>query len=148
MTSRMTVLPPDLPILRVVIRLCDAVDAVRDRQPVSPQGYCPADDSFVPEPDEMTNLREHLRGLSDGYQAQIHAVYWLGRKLDGDLDQYSQLYRYALATDLGACGAAYLAAKANLGEGLRRGLERLGLSLDQKTPRSSSNLHPATYVED
>ncbi len=111
----MTIPLPDSRILGDVLRLCDAVDAVRARQPAGPRCYCPADGSSLGEPAEMSDLREHLRGLSEDYQAQIHAVYWLGRKLDGDRDQFSQLYRYALATDLGAAGRRTWPRRPTLG---------------------------------
>jgi hypothetical protein len=114
---------PDLRILGNVIRLFDAVATARARQPASPGCYCPADDSLEPEPSEITDLR----ALPDDHQAQVHAVYWLGRERDGDAEQYDRLYQHALRTDLGDGGAAYLAAKANLGDGLRCGLQRLGL---------------------
>ena len=131
--SRMTVtIPlPDSRILHDVLRLCDCVDAVRARQPAGPRCYCPADDTLDREPREIADLREHLRVLPDDHQAQIHAIYWIGRDLKAGSEQYPQLHGYALGTDLGACGAAYLAAKANLGDGLRRGLEKLGLGRTQ-----------------
>ncbi len=125
--SRMTVLPPDLPILRDVIHLCDAVDAKRACQPARPQGYCSADDSSLGEPAEISDLREYLRNLSDDHQAQIHATYWLGRDKTAVAEQYPQLYQHALATDLRDNGAVYLSAKAPIGRSLRRGLEMLGL---------------------
>ncbi len=127
--SRMTVtIPlPDSRILHDVLRLCDCVDAVRARQPAGPGGYCPADDTIDREPREIADLRDHLRVLPDDHQAQIHAIYWIGRDLKAGADQYAQLHRYALVTDLGDSGAAYLAGKVNLGDGLRCGLQKLGL---------------------
>jgi hypothetical protein len=118
---------PDSEMLNDVIRLCDAVDAVRARQSASRGCYCPADDACEPEPCEMTDLREYLRRLSDDHQARVHAVYWLGRAPDRDAEQYDRLYRHALATDLDDGGAAYLTTKANLSEGLKCGLQKLGL---------------------
>jgi hypothetical protein len=127
--SRMTATAPlpDPSVMRDVLRLCDAVTAAIRRQPPGPLCYCPADDWFEPESQELIDLREYLRALSDDHQAALHAIYWLGRGRRSRARQYGDQYRYALRTDLGDHGAAYLAAKANLGDKLRRGLEKLGL---------------------
>src|SRR5205085_10373793 len=60
------------------------------------------------------------------HQAQIHALYWIGRDGVGSAQQHSSHYDHALKTDLGKAGAGYLAGKAALGRCLRRGLEQLG----------------------
>jgi Protein of unknown function (DUF3775) len=147
--SRMTTtLLPDSGMMTEVLRLADAADAVRARGPATPLVSCPADHDPSPETEEQAELRMHLATLSDDQQAQVHAIYWIGRNRTTPATQYSQLYQRALATDLGDAGAGYLGAKDRLGECLRRGLSKLRLSPDRTASRPADRLHPATYLED
>jgi Protein of unknown function (DUF3775) len=122
----MAALLPDAGMMTEVLRLANVADAARARGPARPLVSCPADHDPQPEIEEQAGLRAHLVTLSDDQQAQVHAVYWIGRNLTTDATQYSDLYHHALATDLGDDGAAYLSEKDPLGECLRRGLEKLG----------------------
>jgi hypothetical protein len=76
----------------------------------------------------------YLAKLSDDHQAQLHALFWIGRDPTARARHYSPRYHDAVMTDLGQDGAAYLAAKAPLGRYLRRGAEKLGLRLDRARP--------------
>ena len=127
----MTIPLPDSSILHDVLRLCDSVP-IRARQPARPRCYCPADDTLDREPREIADLREHLRVLPDDHQAQVHASV-LGRpRVRAAVTRTSTLdfTDTPWGTDLDASGAAYLAGKAALGEGLQRGLQELGLLPD------------------
>jgi hypothetical protein len=126
MSGMTTTLSPDFSMMNEVLRLADAADAVRARGPATPLVSCPADHDPRPEIEEQARLRRHLATLTDDQQAQVHAIYWIGRNRTSQAAQYSPLYRHALDTDLGDAGAAYLSEKGFLGDCLRRGLEKLG----------------------
>src|SRR5437762_936354 len=132
---------PDPDILTEVLRLSDAVDAIRVHQPypltVDLSTYWPP-----PETAEEFRLREYLAGLSDDHQSQIHALYWIGRSRLSRASQYEQLYHHALTTDLGERGAGYLSEKDPFGDCLRRGLEKLGLRVG---PSQTHTVQMATF---
>jgi hypothetical protein len=129
----MTAPMPDLDVLTEVLRLTDAVDVERALDP-SPRVLDPSRTPLRPPTEAETERLWYFARLSDDHQAQLHAVYWIGRDHTARPRHYAQFCEYALTTDLGQDGAAYLAAKAPLGRYLRRGLEKLGLDLDGARP--------------
>src|SRR5437588_380484 len=76
--------------------------------PTSPIVMNPSQASTRPETAEQRQLRNYLATLDDDHQARLHAIYGIGRDLPSDAERYPQLYHYALTTDLGHRGAAYL----------------------------------------
>jgi hypothetical protein len=134
----MTAPTPDLEILAEVLRLTDTVDAERALDP-SPRVLDPSRTPLKPPTRAETDRLWYLARLSDDHQAQIHALYWIGRDPTARARHYSPRYHDALMTDLGQDGAAYLAGKGPLGAYLRRGLEKLGLDLDRARPVGSQD---------
>jgi hypothetical protein len=111
---------PGIPALEVVyevIRLDDALVAAERR---SNSTEC------LPEPwlPERAALFDFLSRQPDIRMTELHECYWLGRRLTGTAQNYEDLYQQAL-TNLDH-GVSYLMGK-NLGDGLRRGLAKLGL---------------------
>jgi hypothetical protein len=121
----MTAPMPDLDILTEVLRLTDAVDAEQARRPALPV-VVPASTTLEFPTRKERELLIYLAALDDDHQAQLHAIYWIGRDSDARAKHYSRFYEHALTTDLGRDGAAYLVGKP-LGKCLRLGPERLGL---------------------
>jgi hypothetical protein len=134
----MTAPMPDLEILAEVLRLTDAVDAERALDP-PPRVPDPSRTRLKPPTEAETERLWYLAKLSDDHQAQVHAVYWIGRDPTARARHYSLRYHDALMTDLRQDGAAYPAAKAPLGRYLRRGAEKLGLGLDRARPDGSQD---------
>jgi hypothetical protein len=131
----MTAVPlPDPDVVSRVLLLVDALDAERARRPPSPMVVDPSKSELPPESVEMARLREFLAALGNDHQAQIDALFWIGRDPLARAEHYSSLYDYALTTDPGKVGASYLAGKTPLGECLRRGLGKLGLGSDRARP--------------
>jgi hypothetical protein len=132
---------PDLDVLTQVLQLTDAVDAERALGPPSPVVVDPSKARLKPKTAKQAELRLYLAALSDDHQAQIHALFWLGRETPVRAENYENLYEYALTTDLGTAGAGYLTGKAALGDDLRRGLQKLGLGLglDRARPDGTQN---------
>jgi hypothetical protein len=73
---------------------------------------------------ERVELYDYLSQLPDVRMAELHALYWLGGRPSSTARAYDSLYQHAL-NNLDH-GASYLSAKP-LGDGLRRGLAKLGL---------------------
>src|SRR5262249_6230836 len=121
----------------------NAVDAERALDP-SPRVLDPSRTRLRPPTEAETERLWYLARLSDDHQAQVHALYWIGRDPTARARHYSPRYHEALMTDLGQNGAAYLAGKGPLGRYLRRGAEKLGLTLDRGRIAGSqpSPLHP------
>jgi hypothetical protein len=128
---------PDLDVLTEVLRLIDAVAAERALGPPAPRVLDLSRTPLKPPTKAETELLWYLAGLDDDHQAQLHALFWIGRDPTARARHYAEQYDCALTTDLGQDGAAYLAAKAPLGRCLRRGLEKLGLGLDRARPEGS-----------
>jgi len=134
----MTAPLPDLEILTEVLRLTDAVDAERALDP-PPRVVDPSRTPLRPPTRAETERLWYLARLSDDHQAQLHALFWMGRDHTARPRHYAQFCEYALMTGLGQDGAAYLAGKGPLGAYLRRGLEKLGLGLDRARPVDSQD---------
>ena len=94
----------------------------------------PSRTRLKPPTTKETELLWYLAALDDDHQAQLHALFWMGRDPTARPRHYTQFCEYALTTDLGQDGAAYLAGKGPLGRCLRRGLEKLGLGRDRARP--------------
>jgi hypothetical protein len=122
---------PDLDVLTEVLRLADAVAAERALGAPSPMVVEPARTPLKPPTNKESELLWYLAALDDDHQSQLHALFWMGRDHTARPRHYAQFCEYALTTDLGQGGAAYLAGKGPLGRCLRRGLEKLGLGLDR-----------------
>jgi hypothetical protein len=119
---------PDLDVLTEVFRLTDAVDAARARRPPGPVFIDAGNAMPEPASPETCALYRHLGTLSDDHQSRLHALFWLGHDPWAKARHYAGFYRRALTTGLGEEGADYLCSESRLGECMRYGLEKLGLS--------------------
>ena len=108
---------PDVGVVHEVIGLADAL-AAAERQSHAPEVLR---GSWLPE---RTALFDFLSRLPDVRMAELHALYWLGDRPSSTARAYDPLFQHAL-TNLDD-GAYYLRMKP-LADGLRRGLEKLGL---------------------
>jgi hypothetical protein len=144
----MTPIPrPDLAVVSQVLLLADAIDAERRCRPAAPV-VVTASSTLAPETGKERKLLFYLAALDDDHQAQLHALCWIGRDRFAGAEHYSSLYEYALTTDLGRSGAAYLAGKGPLADYLRSGLEKLGLVADQSQTHESDSQDRLHLQED
>jgi hypothetical protein len=144
----MTAPMPDLEILTEVLRLTDAVTAEWARCPASPVVVNLSRYTLEPEISKDRELRSYLAALDDDHQARLHALYWIGCDHFAGAEHYSSLYEYALTTDLGKDGAAYLAGRWPFGAYLRRGREKLGLVADRSQTHETDSQHLPDLQED
>jgi Protein of unknown function (DUF3775) len=127
---------PDVDVVLEVIRLADDLAAAERRW--KPTG--PLTESWLPE---RNALFDQLSRLPDERMTELHALYWLGQS-SSTAKGYASLYQYALRNL--DHGASYLSAKP-LADGLRRGLETLGVAPDRIRPRTDDNLRPVAHLE-
>jgi hypothetical protein len=124
---------PETAIVLEVIRLADA--DVRDpRRAAGLVAYDPSEvDAFESGP-ERDELLEYLEPLTDECKAGLYALYRLGVGPSGTAPGNANRYAGSYANAIQPChrkhAAADLVAKGSLGDGLRRGLSRLGRGTD------------------
>ena len=129
---------PDVDVVHEVIRLDDALLAAERRSNATEVLHGP----WLPE---RVELYDYLSQLPDVRMAELHAVFWLGNQISRTAWAYDALYQHAM-NNLDH-GASYLSAKP-LGDGLRRGLAKLGFSPDRIPSRPVGHLQPVTHLED
>jgi hypothetical protein len=137
-----------------VIRLAAACAAERyeQRPPEYPTYRADALDDLLQPMPARDALFGFVRRQPDEVVSGLYAIYRVGDFAHDDtaaaMDRYCDCFELAMQPIHRPHGAADLVAKAPLAEGLRRGMEQLGLSPDTIPSRPGDEPHPVTYQED
>jgi hypothetical protein len=145
---------PDLAIIAQVVRLAEAYadERFEQRPPEHPE-YAGDDlDWFLQPRPRRLALLNYLRGLADETLAGLYGLYRVGDLYGSSAgeaaDRYRKMFDLAMEPIHRPRSAIDLVALGPLADGLRRGLELLGLPPDRHETQPGDHLHPTTYPED
>jgi hypothetical protein len=145
---------PDRSIIADVIGLADASEAERHAgRPAEDPMYRDDDLEYsLPPRPRREALVAHLLSLEAETVAALYAIYRCGDypspTANEAMDRYRGHFELAMEPMHREHGAADLAAKGPLADGLRRGLEYLGLASGRVRPQPDRNLQPVSHPED
>jgi hypothetical protein len=146
-------LPPisDLSIIAEVMVLADACEA--ERHAKRPTEYRGDDLDWYLQPRPRRDaLVAHLLSLEAETVAALYSIYRCGDYPSPTASEAMDRYRGHLDLAMEPMhrehGAADLAAKGPLADGLRRGLEYLGLASGRLRSQPDRNLQPVSHPED
>jgi hypothetical protein len=144
---------PDLEIVAEVIRLADECEAERraQRPPEQPMYGDDDLDRYLRPRQKWHALVDYLRRLPEE-TAGLYAIFRCGDypspTASEAMDRYRDHFELAMEPMHRKHGAADLAAKGPLADGLRRGLENLGLSSERHRSQSERHLNLVAHQED
>jgi hypothetical protein len=144
---------PDLAIVARVVRLAEECEAERHvRRPAEHPMYGDDDlDRYLRPRPKWNALVDYLRRLPEE-TAGLYAIFRCGDypspTASEAMDRYRDHFELAMEPMHRKHGAADLAAKGPLADGLRRGLENLGLSSERHRSQSERHLNLVAHQED
>jgi len=140
---------PDPTIVAEVIRLADAAAAERyEQRPVTHPRFDLDIACLFRRTSAREELLAYLRGLPEEIVAALYGVYRAGDLTRPEPAEAAERYRTSFSLAMRPIhrlhGAHDLAAKGSLSDGLRRGIENLGLRLEASRTDAASDNVPQT----
>ena len=141
---------PDPSTIADVIRLADAYEVERHVQRPADHRVDDLDWYLQPRP-RREALVAHLLSLEAETVAALYAIFRSGDypspTASEAMDRYRGHFILAMEPMHREHGATDLAAKGPLADGLKRGLQYLGLASGRRRPRPDRNLQPVSHPE-